>query len=69
MHEKTKTLLGDPWDQAEEGIEEMSQRLIEAMREQGLTENSSDFLMDHLPDLLSKVEDRSLIEKGISLII
>ena len=69
MHEKTEALLGAPWNDAEEVIEEMSQRLIEAMREQGLTENSSDFLMDHLPDLLSKVEDRSLIEKGISLII
>ena len=69
MHEKMEALLGAPWNGAEEVIEEMSQRLIGTMREQELTENTSDFLMDHLPDLLSKVEDRSLIEKGISLII
>lgn len=69
MHYKTQVLLSDAWDRAEDDIEYMSRKLIEAMREQNLTENASDFLMDHLPDLLSKVEDQSLLEKGISLII
>ncbi|MBR5931312.1 MAG: DUF4037 domain-containing protein [Lachnospiraceae bacterium] len=69
MHEKIEALLNAPWDGAEEGIEEMSQKLIGEMQRQQLTENTSDFLMDHLPDLLSKVEDKTLLEKGISLII
>ena len=69
MHEKTKALLDCPWDQAEELIEEMSQKLIGVMKEMDLTDNASDFLMDHLPDLLRKIEDRSLLENGISLVI
>ena len=69
MYYKIQVLLSDAWDRAEDDIEYMSRKLIEAMHEQNLTENTSDFLMDHLPDLLSKVEDKTLLEKGISLII
>lgn len=69
MQEKISTLLDRPWDGAEDDIEEMSGKLILAMKEKDLTEKDSDFLMDHLPDLLMKIEDRSLLEKGISLII
>lgn len=69
MYYKTQVLLSDAWDQAEADIEYMSRKLIEEMRRQKLTENTSDFLMEHLPDLLSKIADQSLLEKGISLII
>ena len=69
MAEKTEEVLRAPWDGAQGTIESMSQRLIDTMREQNLTEQTSDFLMDHLPDLLSKIKDRSLLEHGISLVI
>ena len=69
MYDRISALLNCPWDGAEEYIEEMCQKLIEEMRRQQLTEKTSDFLMDHLPDLLSNIEDGSLLENGISLII
>lgn len=68
-YERIETMLALPWNAAEEAIEEMSQALIQVMREAELTGKTSDFLMDHLPDLLTKIEDRSLLEKGVSLII
>lgn len=69
MYDRTEALLRAPWDQAEEDIESMSWELIGELRKQELTEIKSDFLLDHVPDLLTKVEDRSLLEKGISLVI
>lgn len=69
MYDRTEALLRDPWEQAEEDIESMSWELIGELRRQELTEIKSDFLLDHVPDLLTKVEDRSLLEKGISLVI
>ena len=69
MYDRINALLNCPWDGAEEDIEEMCQKLIEEMRRQQLTEKTSDFLMDHLPDLLSNIEDGSLLENGISLVI
>ena len=69
MYDRISALLNCPWDGAEEDIEEMCQKLIEEMRRQQLTEKTSDFLMDHLPDLLSNIEDGSLLENGISLVI
>lgn len=69
MYDRISALLHCPWDGAEEDIEEMCQKLIEEMRRQQLTEKTSDFLMDHLPDLLSNIEDGSLLENGISLVI
>ena len=69
MYYKIQVLLSDPWDRAEADIEYMCRKLIEEMQRQQLTEQSSDFLMDHLPDLLMKISDQSLLEKGISLVI
>lgn len=49
-------------------IEEISGKLIDAMRRQGLSEGSDDFLMGHIPELAKHVEDKSLLEKGIILV-
>lgn len=68
-YEMAEAVLSAPWDRAAEGIEAMSLKLIGEMRAQNLTEKTGDFLMDHLPELLSKIKDKSLLEKGISLII
>ena len=69
LSEKVEAVLRAPWDGAQDVIEEMSARLIDTMREQNLTEKTSDFLMDHLPDVLSQIKDRSLLKQGISLIV
>ncbi len=49
-------------------IEEISGKLIDAMRRQGLSEGSDDFLMGHIPELAKRIEDKSLLEKGITLV-
>jgi len=41
-------------------IEEFSQKLIEQLREQGLTESTSDFLPDHGPEIQAKIGDEEL---------
>ncbi|MBR3245518.1 MAG: DUF4037 domain-containing protein [Parasporobacterium sp.] len=69
MYEKTEDLLSASWDKAGEIIESMSMELIGEMQNQALTEKTSDFLMDHLPDLLSKINDRSLLKNGIPLTV
>ena len=69
LHEKTGELLQTPWDRSEEMIENISQDLIALMKEQSLTENGSDFMMDHIADLLTKIQDQTLLKKGLSLTI
>ena len=49
-------------------FEEMAAALLAALRREGLTEGKSDFLMDHVGELLRGVQDEKLREKGVSLV-
>lgn len=69
IRERGEALLSAPLEEAEAKIEAMSRMLIEELQRQQLTKQRSDFLLDHLPDLLSKIEDRSLLEKGVPFIL
>ena len=49
----------------EQLIEEFSQKLIEQLREQGLTESTSDFLPDHGPGIQAMISDEELKRLGL----
>ncbi len=49
-------------------IEEISADIIDRMHLQGLSEGQSDFLMDHIPELAKRVEDKNLLAEGIKLV-
>lgn len=48
-------------------VEEICAHVIAELRRQGHTAGQSDFLMDHLPELMGRITSRKLRERGISL--
>ena len=48
-------------------IESMSQALIGELKRQGLTDHPSDFLLDHAPVVQSRIQDKSLRERHVSI--
>lgn len=54
--------------QAAEAIEGLSALIIGLLREQGLSDSGSDFLMDHCGGIMGRIGDEKLRRKGISLI-
>lgn len=48
--------------------EEVSAGLIEELRSRGLSASGSDFLMDHVPELLGRIEDAELRRQPLSLL-
>lgn len=56
--EELITIGGD--DQREETIEQMCARIIEALKDQGLSDSKSDFLLDHGPQVHSLIQDQNI---------
>lgn len=48
-------------------VEEICASVLTQLRRQGYTAGQSDYLMDHLPELVGRIADRKLREWGISL--
>ena len=48
--------------------ESVSAALIAELRDGGLSDSGSDFLMDHVPELLGRIEDTELKGEPLSLL-
>jgi hypothetical protein len=53
------------YDIKEKIIEEMSLKLIEEIRNQGLSSSDSTFLADHGPEVLSRIQDADLRARNV----
>jgi hypothetical protein len=46
-------------------IEGICGTIIEVLKKQGLSDSQSDFLLDHGPQMQSKIKDRTLKERNV----
>ena len=64
MHTQIDRLLASPEPRAQAGIiEHLSGQAIQVIRDQGLSDGSSDFLLDHAAAVNAKIKDSRLGER------
>ena len=49
-------------------MEEVCAALLAEMRRQGYTAGQSDFLMDHLPEIMGNIKSPEIGDRGVSLV-
>lgn len=49
-------------------VEDVCTCILVEMREQGYTSGNSDYLMDHLPELMGEIKAQEIRERGISMV-
>jgi hypothetical protein len=66
MHGKINDLvLSTNYDEKINIIEGICGTIIEVLKKQGLSDSTSDFLLDHGPQVQSKIKDRALRERNV----